>query len=211
MTVFTCLSREIYTRALSSPSPIIIWKGRWDWLGDPTDSCITFTDVVNHYGTIWKRWVDPSVAKTSLRDCSTNLFFWNKEIGKEAAEVFYRKNVFVFLGDHNWDPVVSWLSKIHDQNRSNITRLEISAYRPEEFWQRSNGERKQDPNLPRETIYHRSPHLQLRTPIKYGLVENINPAVEAIFQLLGQKTSTPTLTLNFKLNDDYSGQGLFIP
>jgi hypothetical protein len=105
---------------------------------------------------------------------------------------------------------VSWLSTINDRNRSNLSRLEISAYRPEEVWQRPNGERKLADSL-QEPMYPRNPHFQFRTPLRYRLVESINPAVETIFQLLGQKNSTHKLTVNFKLRDgEYPGQGIFL-
>lgn len=217
---FLFLAREIrdqiYTWALSSPSPIIVWKGEWVTQFDESSRpYTTFTDIVEHEGTIWKRGVDPSVTKTSLGFRSTSLFFCNKEIGKEAAEVFYKRNVFAFLGEHNWDPIVSWLTKIGDRNRSNLSRIEINAYKPEEVWQRHTGERVQNSlNPSREPVYPRSEHLQLRTPLKYGLVENINPALEMIFQLLGRRISAHKLTLDFKLRSqsstcEYPGQGLY--
>jgi hypothetical protein len=136
------------------------------------------------------------------------LLFCNKQISEEAAKVCYRKNLFVFEGDHNWDPIVSWLSKIRDRNRRILSKLNISAYRPEEVWQCPNGERR-DPT--REPMYPRSPYLQFRTPLKYGVVENINPAGETIFQLLGQKTSTHRPSLDCKLRDgEYPGEGIFL-
>jgi hypothetical protein len=44
-------------------------------------------------------------------------------------------------------------------------------------------------------------------PVKCGLVDNNNPALETIFQLLGKRTSTQKVTLNFKLCGEYPGQG----
>jgi hypothetical protein len=179
---------QIYTWALSSPSPIIVWKGKWGFLSRPPDSSYTTViDIIKNSMTTSVLWIDASATKTSLADCSTNLFVCNKEIGGEVAKVFYRKNVFTFLGDHNWDNILSWLLKINDRNRSHISRLEIDAFRPEEVWQSANGERKSGLDLFRDPIFPRSQHLQFRTPLKYGWVENISPTVEKVFQLLGKK------------------------
>ncbi|EPE36448.1 hypothetical protein GLAREA_05786 [Glarea lozoyensis ATCC 20868] len=212
---FTSLSREIrdqiYVWALVAPSPIIVWKGQWGTDTDKTrrlHSYTTFTDVVQIRKETHRRWIDPSATKHSLAECSTNLFFCNKQIGEEAAKVFYRKNVFAFLGDHNWDPIVSWLTMINNRNRNHLATLEFKAYRPEEVWQRPNGERDTREEDSREPDYPRNPHLHFSTPIKYGLVEIINPAIEEIFQLLGQqKTSTHKVTINFKLRYNYPGCG----
>jgi hypothetical protein len=100
---------------------------------------------------------------------------------------------------------------INNRNRNNLATLEFRTYRPEEVWQRPNGERDAREEDSKEPEYPRSPHLHFSTPIKYGLVENINPAVEKIFQLLGQqRTSTHKLTLNFKLICEYPGDGWVI-
>ena len=210
---FTSLSREIrdqiYTLALYSPSPIVVWKGQWQsFLNDHHDYTDTsFTDSFISFGTTWKRWIESSATKISLANCSTNLLLCNKAIGEEAARVFYETNAFAFLGDHNYDPVVSWLTKIGDRNRNHLSRLEINAYRSAHVWRRPNGQRKQANDLCTESIYPRSPYLQLRTPLRYGLVENINPAIETIFRLLGQRTSTRKLTINFTLKNEYPGEG----
>lgn len=146
---FTSLAREIrdriYTWALSSPSPIIVWKCEWVTdIHNPDHGYTIFTDTIEHPGFSWKRGVDPSATKTSLGTLSTNLLLCNKQIGKEAAEVFYKNNVFAFLGEHNWDPIASWLKQIGVRNRSSLSRIEINAYKPEEVWQTPTGERMQN-------------------------------------------------------------------
>jgi hypothetical protein len=47
-------------------------------------------------------------------------------------------------------------------------------------------------------------------PFKYGLVDKINPAVEIIFQLLGQRTPMQQLKVVFNICDEYPGQGFII-
>ncbi|EPE25121.1 hypothetical protein GLAREA_11702 [Glarea lozoyensis ATCC 20868] len=199
---------HIYTLALSSPSPIVVWKGKWGFLSRPPDSSYTTViDVVKRSMATDALWIDASITKTCLTKYSTNLFYCNKKLGGEAVKVFYRKNVFAFVGDHNWDYILSWLFKINERNRSYLSRLEIDACRPEEVWQSANGERKSGLDLFKDPIFPRSPHLQFRTPLKYGWVENISPTVEIIFELLGKKRSSQ-LAIDFKLSTDYPGQGM---
>jgi hypothetical protein len=206
---------QIYTYVLLSPSPIIVWKGKWVNQYEEPEPHKIYSEVVEHKGISWRRGVDLIQTKNSLKLVAINLLLCSKEIGKEAAQVFYQKNVFSFLGEHNWDPIVSWLEKIGSDNRNNLSKLEINAYKPEEVWQRSNGIRVQNPLEPsREPLYPRSPYLHLRSPLKYGLVENINPALETMFQILGERKSTYTLTIDLKLRSQdsstqYPGQGLF--
>jgi hypothetical protein len=58
----------------------------------------------------------------------------------------------------------------------------------------------------REEIYPRNPHLTIgRKPLKYGQVDNINPAVETVFILLGQRTSTHVITIVMLLQTVYPG------
>jgi hypothetical protein len=201
---------EIYTLTLFSPSPIIVWKGEWiNELLDRDAEYTSYADFIARAEHIWRRVIDQSATKTSLDSLSTNMLFCTKVISQEAAEVFYKKNTFAFLGHHNWDPVVSWLEMIGGQNRNHLSNLEINAYKPDEVWQRHSGERVEHPDLgSREPIYPRNSHLHVRRrPFKYGLVDNINPALETIFRLLGQRESTQKLTLNFKLCGDYPGEG----
>jgi len=56
----------------------------------------------------------------------------------------------------------------------------------------------------REEVYPRNPYLQLRPGernLQYGPVDNINPAVEVIFELLGQNTSEQKVTIIMQLPD----------
>jgi len=201
---------EIYTLALFSPSPIVVWKGEWihEELNPDTGS-VSNDDFYTYTEYVWHRVIDQSATKTSLNSLSINIHSCSKVIGQEAAEIFYKKNTFAFLGHHNWDPIVSWLEIIGRQNRNHLLYLEINAYKPDEVWQHFTGERVKYPFQGlRELIYPRNPHLHVHErPLMYGLVDNINPALETIFQLLGQRDSVRTLTLNFVLNGQYPGEG----
>jgi hypothetical protein len=119
------------------------------------------------------------------------------------------KNTFSFMGEHNWDLIVSWLETIGPANRNSLVSMEINAGRPDPVWQRSSGERIRDPGgFTREEIYPRHPYLQLHTTedrSRYGPVDNINPAVETIFIFLGQKTSEKKVTIIMQLPGVYPG------
>ncbi|KAF4629405.1 hypothetical protein G7Y89_g8745 [Cudoniella acicularis] len=158
------------------------------------------------------RVVDQPATKASLYLLSTNLLLCSNIISQEAARVFYNQNTFSFLGEHNWDPIVSWLQTIGVQNRNNLSNLEIDAYKPDQAWQRFDGERIQAPGgNTREIVYPRHPYLGVRMrPFKYGFVDNINPALETMFELLGQRASTKKLVLNLKLCGGYPGDGKII-
>lgn len=126
--------------------------------------------------------------------------------------MFYNKNTFSFLGDHNWDPVVSWLETIGTQNRGSLSNLVIYAYPPDQVWQRVNGERIEHPikHETQEVVYPRNLHLCAHIgDFKRGLVDNINPSLETMFQLLGNRApSVQKVTLTFKLQyGEYPGQG----
>lgn len=213
---FLSLPREIrdaiYTLALVSPSPIVIWKGEWVYEQQGTFSDSIDLVFPHHAPFVWRRAIDPFASKSTLHSLSTNLLFCSSIINQEAAAVFYKKTTFSFLGAHNWDPVVRWLKTTGPQNRNHLFNLDVSARTPEQVWQHSNGERTEHPGmLTREVIYPRNAHLHVPVhPVKCGLVDNINPALETIFQLLGQRTSTQKITLNFKLCGEYPGQGAIL-
>ncbi|KAH8589000.1 hypothetical protein B0O99DRAFT_692879 [Bisporella sp. PMI_857] len=213
---FLSLPREIrdaiYSITLCSSSPITVWKGECVYepqfsTADPTE----YDDSANRT-YIWRRLIDQSAAISSLSALVTNLLFCTSIISQEAAEVFYKKNTFFFLGEHNWDPVLLWLQTIGAKNRNHLSSLAVDVYKPDQVWQRFNGERVQQLNgSTKEKIYPRSPHLGVRMrPFKYGLVDSINPAVQTIFQLLGQRTSTQQLKVAFNICDEYPGQGSII-
>jgi hypothetical protein len=138
-----------------------------------------------------------------------NLFFCNKILSQEAATVFYKDNTFSFLGDHNWDPIVAWLRDIGTVNRNSITEIEINGRRPDPVWQCSDGQRIRAPGgFTMEEIYPRHPLLQTSDkPFKCGLVDNINPAMEDVFKLLGRRLTQQKVTFIMQLDSIYPGAG----
>lgn len=64
----------------------------------------------------------------------------------KPVAVIHKRNTFAFMGDHNWDPIVSFLEIIGPVNRIAITNIKIEVKAPEQVWQLADGRRKQHPN-----------------------------------------------------------------
>ncbi|TVY41598.1 hypothetical protein LOCC1_G008936 [Lachnellula occidentalis] len=208
---FLSLPREIrdiiYDLALVSTSSIIVWKGKWE-----TEFLARLEEGPRPYPLSQIRWraIDHDASTASLRSLNLNLLFCNKVIGNEAAMTFYHGNTFAFLGEHNWDPVVDWLGAIGLRNRESIVSLDIDAQRPDAAWQNSKGERVRHPaRFTQEEVYPRHPLLHTcKGHFKWGSVDNINPALEKIFILLGQRVSEQKVILSMQFFYIYPGAGL---
>ncbi|KAH6664540.1 hypothetical protein B0J14DRAFT_247704 [Halenospora varia] len=207
---FYSLPREIrdtiYSIALVSSSAIIVWKG------ENKASYLPQLPEGPHprpSSRVCWREVNQEATTASLRTLSLSLLFCNKMLSQEAAAVFYNKNTFSFEGDHNWDPIVSWLKTIGVEDRNSLKSLEVDGKRPDQAWQNSRGERLRHPSgCTREEIYPRHPYLNTcGGPFKYGFVDNINPVLEDIFLLLGQRSSEQRVTIAMQLDHAYPGGG----
>ncbi|TVY45987.1 hypothetical protein LCER1_G008568 [Lachnellula cervina] len=207
---FLSLPREIrdkiYEIALVSNSSIIVWKGKWE-----TDLLPQVEEGPRPWPWSRIRWraIDHDASTASLRSLNLKLLFCNKVIGHEAAMVFYNKNTFAFLGEHDWDPVVHWLGRIGPRNRDSIVSLDVDAKRPDPVWQNSKGERVRHPaGFTKEEIYPRHPMLHTgEGDFKYGSVDNINPALEDIFIILGQRSAEHKVIVRMQLLSIYPGAG----
>ncbi|TVY81763.1 hypothetical protein LSUE1_G002514 [Lachnellula suecica] len=196
--------------ALVSASPIVVWKGEWQF--DAQYIPKTEGQLYPQFSSMvrWKL-VDQEAISASLKDLEMNILLCNKVVSREAAIVFYKMNTFSFSRQHNWDPIVSWLGAIGAENRGPLQSLDIDARQPDEAWQRSSGERLRLQHQTKEQLYPRHPYLQLRndeTPLKYGPVENINPAVETVFVLLGRRPSYQKITITMQVSRVYPGMRL---
>jgi hypothetical protein len=121
---------EIYEVALVSASPIIVWKGSVHW----KHHACTFYDgrgnpctKLDSEKSLPKRCVDEKIMAASLQSLVVNIILCNKVVNHEAAMVFYKRNTFSFLGDHNWDSIVSWLRTIDAVNRNYLASMEMDA------------------------------------------------------------------------------------
>jgi hypothetical protein len=191
----------IYDFALLASTCIVVWSGRWVCLSkfDGQGDIIGGGTAVEY-----QRVVDDKATASTIQHLALNLLRCNNStVAREAAKAFYTYNTFSFLGDHNWDPIVSWLESIGAQNRGYITRLDITAKRPPRAWQRHDGRRVKIPDL-REELYPRNPHLY-RSPdsTREREVENINPIIEKIFAILGTRGPRSMLKLHLLLDPHF--------
>lgn len=95
-----------------------------------------------------------------------------------------------------------------------MERLEVQAYAPAQVWQRFDGERVGHPwGGAGEVVYPRCAALGVRMRVvKYGLVDNISPALETVFRLLGSrgdgvKRRKKRVVVVMRLEGEYPGQG----
>ncbi|KAF4635746.1 hypothetical protein G7Y89_g2343 [Cudoniella acicularis] len=218
-TTFCSLPREIrdtiYSLALISPTPITVWKGSTEYF---------FIDPLPEgphprpRACVWWRQLHHEFPAAHLRALNLNLLFCNKTLHREAALIFYCKNTFSFEGDHNWDPLVSWLKSIGVENRTSLTSLQVDADRQDQAWQDSRGERMRvgGSGYPREEIYPRHPYLHAPPTrrgglFRHGWVDNINPVVEEVFSLLQGKRAPGqqpvTISMQLAKSYPYPGRG----
>lgn len=114
---FLSLLREIrdkiYELALVSASTIIVWKGSWktETRYLPRLEGEAWPGVNLDWALRW-RAIDQEAISVSLRPVNVKLILCNKIVRHKVALVFYTKNIFSFLGWHNWDPVVSCLKQL---------------------------------------------------------------------------------------------------
>ena len=199
-TNFFTLSREIrdsiYELALLSSSPIIAWCGMpledlelWQHNSSTAKVPIPLDEYKSH--------------TLSIEQLVPNLLRCNGTVAREAALAFYSKNTFRFLGDWTWDTVVSWLEAIGERNRGYLTSIEVTMRKPPHVWQHPDCTRTEVREFgepPREKAFPRSPHLHRSADsTTEGVVENLNPAVETAFALLGGPVDRLKLTLNVLL------------
>jgi hypothetical protein len=65
----------------------------------------------------------------------------NKHVVDEATETFYRKNTFSFLGEHEWEHIAYWLTRIGKRNHSYLSKINIEIRLPQQVWQTEDGSR----------------------------------------------------------------------
>jgi hypothetical protein len=155
-----------------------------------------------------------SDAHPPVERAAPKLFLSNSVVAQEASVVFYGKNTFRFVGEWSWDEVAIWLEGIGPRNRSYLARLEVSLRLPQHVWQLEDGARTQlDPRQDmrrdnaRERTYPRNRLLRLAANPDAelaGVVENINPAVETCFRLLGEMSGGAELTVSLMLGWRYT-------
>jgi hypothetical protein len=141
--------------------------------------------------------MDHMAMAESVRDLALGLLRSNSLVAREAAAIFYQTNTFGFRGDHNWDAVIAWLVGIGDVNRAFLTLLEIPVRSPTHVQQNADGTRValRMADLSEEVYQLSSRFSRAADENMEGIVENVNPAIEDMFKLLGSEGSKLTLYL----------------
>lgn len=150
----------------------------------------------------------------SLRSCSTaktvpavlgsltlGLLYCNRQISYEAAATLYRSNTFEFAGNCTWDPLYAFLQMIGEENRRSLRSLQLGIPMPKRLWQYPDGTRTtQDPWSVRKVVA-RPAYLQNSSSLfKEGFVEDVDPAIEPCFRLLGSNRPSLTFRLNLRIH-----------
>ncbi|KAL8888156.1 MAG: hypothetical protein Q9215_004372 [Flavoplaca cf. flavocitrina] len=150
---------NIYALCLINPLPIIVWSAAKSsyW-----------------YRTGMPAWADEPRAST-IMDLALGLLRCSRGIATDAAHIFYHKNTFCFVGDHEYYFIITWLDRIGKHNRDLLSSLEIEIFPPERTWQMPDGTR-----LSRE-------------------VDVINPAIETIISFFGRPRGTVKVKLVLNL------------
>lgn len=138
---------------------------------------------------------------SSIQNLAIALLKCHRTIAPEAASVFYGKNMFSFIGAHEYLPIITWLDQISEQYRGYLTSLEMTMWRPSKAWQLPGGTRLTEDALNGYSFRH--PHLAApSTPCPEGEVDIVNPAIETIIQLLARSNNDKKLTLYLNLAFD---------
>lgn len=131
------------------------------------------------------------MATFEQRNLLLSLLHCHSIIAHEAAFIFYSKNKFIFAADWTWDTVATWFSNIGPFNRSLVNDIDMWQHQPSHAWQLPSGKRVRvlefgwvalEPPFPRNRLLHRPAEATVQ-----GIVDNINPAVETFFQLVGNE------------------------
>lgn len=198
---FFDLPRELrdycYSLALTSPTPIIVWSGLAPENSTLIKAKVEFEDEL-------KIALQLKTATSDMRSTVSNLVRCNSIILYEAASIFYGKNKFVFACDWTWKTVATWFRNIGLGNRTFVNSIELWQHQPSHAWQTVSGERVKvhefncdplEPPFPRNRYLYRLPE-----STSQDLVETINPAIETVFRLLGNKRpSKLLLTISLRL------------
>lgn len=192
---------EIYTLSLNSSSAIIVHSSKLTctWQTDETSA-----ESNKNSRLVMQLKLDQSATRSSVQDLVLGLLRCNRATTVEASKIFYSKNVFSFIGDHDWTPIITWLEAIGEQNRDYLTSLEATIRRLSTSWQYSDGSRALIRNFRNNEFFPRSVHFTCPKTVPEGEVENINPAIETVFSILGRYRYSlgPKLTLTLLLHFD---------
>ncbi|KAH8650652.1 hypothetical protein BGZ60DRAFT_436989 [Tricladium varicosporioides] len=190
----------IYEYCLVSPRPIIAWLGKRESYCWETKS---WMDKIPNRGNgvKWPGHVRDKVMISSIKHITLPLLRTKKQIYHECAKVLYEKNTFCFRGEHNWEPILSWLKRIGTANQGYLTSLQIATRRPQIFACMSTGELVPvKSEWTQEELSSQDPcDRDCLSDDTRGLVNNINPVLEDIFIYLAKRTGHEKLSIIMQL------------
>lgn len=187
------LRDKIYRYSLIESEPITVWSGTH---GEDEE-------IPNPPGIFTLRsWKTVDTNVTTLDRSTLSLLWCNRKVACEAAATLYRWNTFHFVGGNNWNPLYAFLQMIGEENRYSLRSIKMQMCKPKQVWQHLDGTRTSlDSWLFREVIPPIEYMHRHSTPIVKGLVDNLDPAIEACFRILGK--NRPALTLMLILDRHY--------
>ena len=144
-----------------------------------------------------RKTLDTNIAISG--ELALGLLLCNKQLSRDAAAIFYRCNTFRFMGYDNWSPLYTFLAMVGQENRRNIKSLEMQMSKPPQVLQHPDGTRTSlDPWPFCEVIPFNTQLRSYATPSAEGLVDHLDPGIEACFRILGR--NRPALTLVLRLD-----------
>ena len=135
-------------------------------------------------------------------DITLGLLFCNRQLSRDAADIFYRRNTFRFMGRNNWSPLYKFLVTIGQENRRNLQSLEMQMPKPIRVLEHSDGTRSSLDDWPLRKAIPCNTHLGSHSTTNIGgWVDHLDPAIEACFRMLGK--NRPALTLMLRLDRNH--------
>ncbi|KAH6666125.1 hypothetical protein B0J14DRAFT_605341 [Halenospora varia] len=196
------IRKQIYGYLVLAPKQLDIYYGTA--LTVENRSCKRYRKIA--IGSIgWKSYKEHVENILHTQFLAADLMRSNSILATELAPIYYGKNTFHFVNNFTWNDAARWLQRIGPINRGHLTDLRMEIGVLAHVWQGKDGSRTVLPNNTypgwnrREKVYDRNPHLIVDTECVEGMVENINPALETFFEVLGS-TKGGKVTINVILD-----------
>jgi len=186
---FLDLTREIrdciYHEALVASRPIIVWQANHN---------------AHIFDSMGKR-ITADGKDSILDDFGYHLLYCSRMIGREAAEVFYGRNIFHLNSYEVWNHLCRFLTSIGVENRENMRSLLMNIQKTKVFSQDLFGTRILMPSsIPGVTVHSSGSLLEEFSQVPVHTY--IEPDIEAYFRTVGHLGPSVSLILR-------ASQGVF--
>ena len=203
----------IYRHCLVSAEPIVVSRGRCKdqrdvsggessdgdedepvWVGHGSER--SWDSSEDYWSPDWE-WREPPPWKKAVRGLVLNLLLCSKAVSQEAAGMFYGVNDFHFTGDTDWSRVYMFLRMIGPVNRGYLRSLSVPIAQPKKVLHQEGGVCTTSDDWRTAKVvfcpYPKATHRDGGT--LEGLLDDVDPATEACFKLLGNKGPPLKMTL----------------